>query len=58
MRFGLVVCVVSLCVWPRCVSAALSLFVEVLLCVGDCRVGYCVKGQVPSVFFVKVMDVV
>ena len=29
-----------------------------LFCVGDSRVGYCVKGQVPSVFSVKVMDVV
>ena len=29
-----------------------------LFCVGDSRVGYCVKGQVPSVFSVEVMDVV
>ena len=58
VRFCLVVCVVPLCVWSRCVSAALGLFVMVLLCIGDCRVGYCVEGQVPSVFSVEVVNVV
>ena len=55
--FCLIVCVISVFVWSRCVWVTLGLFVMVLLCIGDCRVRYCVEGQVPSVLSVEVVDV-
>ena len=48
---------ISVLIVFRCVYVLGGLFVVVLLCVWDCWVSDCVKGKVPSVLSVEVVNI-